>query len=155
MSRNATLSRQTKDLKLVSQLNASVDYSAEKEEAAKRFMEVASLKNEVENRNGACVMEVAVMGSRAKRGTRKGGLIKILAASRPKRHQAMEELKRDEISKISGRAPKSSPLGFDTRRMCRPLDGDQCLLKAAPDSAVMKSAQSLARVEGAKFRVSQ
>jgi hypothetical protein len=30
-------------------------------------------RNEVENRNGASVMEVAVMGSRAKLGTKEGG----------------------------------------------------------------------------------
>lgn len=29
--------------------------------------------NEVENRNGACVMEVASVGSRAKMGTKEGG----------------------------------------------------------------------------------
>ena len=30
-------------------------------------------RNEVENRNGACVMEVASLGSRAKMGTKEGG----------------------------------------------------------------------------------
>ena len=30
-------------------------------------------RNEVENRNGACVMEVAAMGSRAKMRTKEGG----------------------------------------------------------------------------------
>ena len=30
-------------------------------------------RNEVENRNGACVMEVATLGSRAKMGTKEGG----------------------------------------------------------------------------------
>ena len=39
-------------------------------------------RNEVENRNGVCEMEVAVMGSRAKLGTKEGGKLNQVSTTR-------------------------------------------------------------------------